>query len=250
MALSMLPDELLMEIVINTPISELDKLCLSSSKLRDICSDDLVWKQKLEKDHMMGDKPDNMTYQQWYRDMSEFVFDPKLLRKEKEDYLFDVFEKIFARLKLMEDRRHKSGKPTKIYLSYREYDAETSFEKKSNELDLGVITNNKITASIILLFARLKEDNKVMLLNELLSGAYEDPDLPHLTNSLTDIIEKMTKAEIDSIKSHKLDQQITDGLYKDGQQLQIIKPLYDMDIWTLKRTRAEIEEISWYPLFQ
>lgn len=64
----MLPDEILVNILINTNPHELNNLCRSSSRIRNICYDNVLWYNKLILDYPeeVNPKPKNISWKDWY----------------------------------------------------------------------------------------------------------------------------------------------------------------------------------------
>ena len=56
----------LMNILVHTKTPELVNLCLANSTINNICNSDYFWQLKVDKDFNYGNKPDNISWKQYY----------------------------------------------------------------------------------------------------------------------------------------------------------------------------------------
>lgn len=162
----------------------------------------------------------------------------------------DLLESIEKYLKANMDNGER-----KIYFS-GEFDShQSTFEKASNNLEIGVIASNETTALILLFFVRIIIDHRKELLLETV--CYEDIEYIkkggrttmktiYLQNGekiqMEKIIEKLSVKEKAYTKSFNLAEQFTVKLYYGNNKITIIKDFDEIDVWTFSRVMSEIKD--------
>lgn len=156
--------------------------------------------------------------------------------------LLDVIEKYLKEL--------PSDDNPKLYFS-GEYDSnQTKFEYGSNNLEFGVLANNKTVALALLRFLRIIIDNRPeFLLEDSFSQWVEEYDtkgdcmIEELRSDkeleVLEIIRRLAKKEKSYMNSFSLDEQITTNFYGDN----FTKRLDEIDIWTLSRIMKEMRDL-------
>jgi len=139
----------------------------------------------------------------------------------------------------------------KLYFS-GEYDSnQTKFERCSNNLQLGVLAYNKITALVLLRFLRIIIDNRPeFLLEDPFTSFVEEFDGNGLIveviqdikqMEISEIVEKISKQEEDYMQCFSLDKPITTNFTKT--EYNFVRRLDEIDIWTLPRIMKEMRDI-------
>jgi len=156
--------------------------------------------------------------------------------------LLDVIEKYLKEL--------PSNDNPKLYFS-GEYDSNQSkFEYGSNNLEFGVLANNKTIALVLLRFLRIIiDDRPEFLLEDSFSQWVEeyDPKDDRMIEILKcdkeleieEIIRRLVLKEDNNTSSFSLDQPITTDFYGDN----FTKRLDEIDIWTLPRIMKEMRDL-------
>ena len=153
--------------------------------------------------------------------------------RDNEDYLTVVEPILKAIFKYLDELSKKSTEPNKIYFS-GEFDSnQTDFEEQSNQLKVGVITNNETTGLVLLRLLRIIIDKNPNLFWYDLENLITD-DTSDFEVSVADIIHAFAKGEELYMTSFELNGKLITRACDDNKII-IERRLDEVDIWTLKR---------------
>ena len=164
-----------------------------------------------------------------------------------ENELLDTIEKYLKEL--------PSDDRPKIYFS-GEYDSnQTKFEKGSNNLKFGVLSNNKTVSLVLLIFLRIIIDNRPEFLVENSFSSYVDEYDPKddcinqvvkhdKELDINEIIKRLSKQEKSYMHCYLLDQPISTNFVRS--EFNFTKRLDEIDIWTLERIMKEMRDLYYF----
>lgn len=131
----------------------------------------------------------------------------------------------------------------KLYFSGEYGSNQTKFERCSNNLQVGILAYNKITALVLLRFLRIIIDNRPeFLLEDSFSSWTEEFDTKDDEKlEIEEIIKRISKKEEDYMQCFSLDEQITTNFTKT--EYNFVRRLDEIDIWTLPRIMKEMKDL-------
>lgn len=249
----------LTDILLQTPIADLTQLCTTNKRVQEICFSDSFWQKRLAQDfpNEVAKKPANLSWKDWYINVSEFKIDFLKLEYEdsREEYLLEkVIPEIFKQLRILEKR---SIDPPKIYFSGEGDSNQTTFERASNHLELGVVSSSKFVALILLRFVRIIiDDHQTMLDEDLFSRHYDlgeekrklitEEEFNKIPIPISEFLELLSHHEDQYLSSFDLSDEFKVKLGYGKNKQVIRKRLHEVNIWTLPRIeQAFSEDINW-----
>lgn len=160
------------------------------------------------------------------------------MNKNIEDItMFDVLD---ALKELCVTRKNKRAK---VYFSGELDSNRTTFEEKSNQLEIGVAAYDDFVGLIMLRLLRYAVDFN----DDLFLSDKEDSQEEKLTNDFESLLEYLSKCEKQYQTSFYISDIYTRELSGyDGSKYKktiIKKNIFDVDVWTLKRLESSLHDI-------
>lgn len=168
-----LPTEILDEIVSLLPLDAINNLALCNTKFNQLCKNERLWEMMYDRDYgWEGSRRLKISWYEKYKIEGEsYVNINKLYaaRYDNTDYYRKYCEKVFCKLRsLIAISEQKSNKYKIYYLNTTRY----TYENYKNKI--GVIANNKLVASILLIMIYDINDDKEMDFIRKSYDAYAD----------------------------------------------------------------------------
>ncbi len=151
------------------------------------------------------------------------------------DSNYEIIEKIKKKL---EEKLDQDSQEYKLYFSGECDFNQTTFERKSNHLEICVLANDDVIGFSLLYLLRIIIDNNDHLLHCIIGDKERDE------MSIDDYIAELSKWEQGYSSVFKLNQIPEVTLY-NGPSLEekIKKQLWQIDIWTFERIFSEIYDV-------
>lgn len=148
-----------------------------------------------------------------------------------------VEETVTKILNWSDAKTKENGDSYKIYFPGKDV-SDTKFEKAANNLEIGIITNDKIVASVYASLIRMIIDSDRYLfefLNEDFEGMSEVP--------VSEYAKRLGIDETIYLDEFELNDNFVSNLYSADEKFVVSKRLEDIDLWNLKRLINESEKI-------
>ena len=239
-----LPADALTELLLQCPIRGLAQWPATCRKVQAICSGDYFWQLRTRRDYPLEPAPDtDTTWKEWYQTISEAKIDlTKLQDKRRDDYVSDdLLPKIFSRLRAIQKR---SSEPAKMYFSGEGDSNQTTFERKSNHLQIGVVSNSEFVALCLLHFVRILVDGRPDLLDIDLFDRIADGDVEGPV-TLTTFLDVVSRSERDYLVSFGLNDLFEVTLGYGKRKTLIQTTISGVDVWTIPRIIKALKDIEW-----
>lgn len=235
------------EILLRVPINQLNRYCSSNKAYQQICSNDHFWQLRTGRDYPnRGNKPEDLTWLEWYQQLSVFLIDLNKFNDDIEEsesyYIYEIVPRVLKRIETLvnnsdEDKFHYSDDFNRFY---------NDFNKTNGYV--GIITKSRAIAGTLLFII------KVLLAGDLSFDHHfydlewaNDFDLIAKSITIDDYI-LSGRSFVHYLASSDIKVEIEFNVYpvivdetlnqtKIGKAEKVIKPLDQFDIWTLERVK-------------
>lgn len=157
-----------------------------------------------------------------------------------EDCEIELLDALEVELKRRSDA---SNEPDKVYFS-GEWDSNlTRFEAASNQLEIGVLSNDRDVALVLLHLVRNIIDHRPDRLLSTVRADYSDHPDTSTTVPMGTIMSRLIEQETTYLSQFALDERITHKLSIYRQRFIIDKRLDEVDLWTMPRVFRAIKDM-------